>query len=122
MKNVKVTPQEQHFWQCLDKLLDKSHIVIERQQGSCHPLYHDMVYPLDYGFLAGTTSSDGECIDVWVGHQNNLGLTAVVCTVDLANCDTECKLVVDCSVDEINAINHFYNDWPDTAAYIIYRK
>lgn len=55
------------FWCKLDELVQSGDLVIDRPQGSAHPRYPDIIYPLDYGYLAGTTAADGEGIDVWVG-------------------------------------------------------
>ena len=71
------------FWQRLDALLERSQIVIDRPKGSTHPRFSDIVYALDYGYLAGTTSTDGEGIDVWLGSDAEQKLDAVICTVDL---------------------------------------
>ena len=55
------------FWQRLDSLLERSKIVIDRPRGSHHPRFPEIVYVLDYGYLDGTSSNDGEGIDVWLG-------------------------------------------------------
>ena len=52
-----VTPDE--FWVYLDRMVGTSRIVIDRPRGSAHPHYPDLVYPLDYGYLDGTTTVDG---------------------------------------------------------------
>ena len=52
------------FWRALDALVAGSEIVIDRPRGSAHPRYPDVIYPLDYGYLAGTRAADGDGIDV----------------------------------------------------------
>lgn len=52
------------FWEALDVLLAGGEIVIDRPKGSAHPRYPHMIYPLDYGYLAGSASMDGGGIDV----------------------------------------------------------
>jgi predicted acetyltransferase len=47
------------FWQALDKLVSDSEIVIDRPKGSAHPRYPEFIYPLEYGYLKGTTAMDG---------------------------------------------------------------
>ena len=99
------------FWEYLDRLVDASEVVIDRPKGSSHPEHADMVYPLDYGYLAGTTSSDGAGIDVWVGsagikHQ----AAAVLCTVDLIKRDTEIKILMGCTEDEMVTVANFINE------------
>ncbi len=55
------------FWDFLDNLVASHTLVIDRPKGSQHPRYSDLVYPLDYGYLEGTTAIDGGGIDVWLG-------------------------------------------------------
>ena len=43
--------EDSSFWQCLDELLIQSKIIIDRPKGSAHPLYSQIVYELDYGYL-----------------------------------------------------------------------
>jgi inorganic pyrophosphatase len=55
------------FWSLVDQLADQHTLIIDRPKGSAHPRYPDHIYPLDYGYLEGTTAGDGDGIDVWVG-------------------------------------------------------
>ena len=110
------------FWQRLDELLSSKKIVIDRPKGSRHPRFSEIVYQLDYGYLDGTTSADGEGVDVWLGSEPERGLNAVICTVDLDKGDAEMKLMVGCTDDEMQYIEDFYNTWPDMGGYIIKRK
>jgi hypothetical protein len=52
------------FWTHLDRLIATSRIVIDRPKGTPHPHYPDVIYPVDYGYLDGTTTIDGGEIDV----------------------------------------------------------
>jgi inorganic pyrophosphatase len=76
------------FWQALDVLADEHELVIDRPRGSVHPRYSEYVYPLDYGYLRGTSSSDGGGIDVWRG-SSAAGVVAVMVTVDMVKRDSE---------------------------------
>lgn len=100
------------FWSHLQKLVESSQIVIDRPKGSAHPKYPDMVYPVDYGYLAGTTSSDGGGIDVWMGSlkPSSNEVCAVLCTVDLIKRDSELKILLNCNEDEMITIAQFVND------------
>ncbi len=93
-----------NFWQFLDRLVASSALVIDRPKGSAHPHYPEVIYPLDYGYLEGTTSADGGGIDVWVGSSGRGRLNAILCTVDLLKRDAEIKLLLGCTEDEIQAI------------------
>ena len=89
----------QDFWQALDKLVAESNIVIDRPKGSRHPKYPDCVYPVDYGYLEGTTAMDGGGIDIWRGTDGDY-IDAVICTVDLIKRDSEIKILIGCSESE----------------------
>ena len=109
------------FWQRLDELLASKNIVIDRPKGSRHPRFSEIVYELDYGYLDGTSSNDGEGVDVWLGSDVERALDAVICTVDLDRGDAEMKLMVGCSEEEKAYIEDFYNSWPKMGAQIIRR-
>lgn len=40
-------------------------VLVDRPLGSSHPM-HGFLYPLNYGFLPGTVSGDGEAIDAYI--------------------------------------------------------
>jgi inorganic pyrophosphatase len=108
----------QDFWDYLDKLVDSHPLVIERPVGSRHPRYPEVVYPLDYGYLEGTTSIDKGGIDVWLGTKDRESckrakinsVQAVICSVDLKKNDVEIKIVLNCRESEIQTILAFQND------------
>ena len=68
-----------------------------------------MIYPLDYGYLEGTTSVDGGGLDVWAGSLSPKKLTALVITIDLLKRDIEIKLLLGCTFDEQQQILDFLN-------------
>ncbi len=96
------------FWAILDQLAE-GEIVIDRPRGSEHPRQPGMIYPLDYGYLAGTTASDGDGIDVWLGSLAERGVTGVACTADAAKRDAEIKLLLGCTAEEMAAVQRFLN-------------
>jgi len=98
------------FWQTLDKLAAESEIVIDRPKGSAHPSYPDFVYPLDYGYLKGTSSSDGGGIDVWRGSGPTGEIDAVMCIVDLMKRDSEIKILVGCTEEEKTILYRVHNE------------
>ncbi len=89
------------FWSYLDRLVAESRLVIDRPKGSRHPRFPDLAYPLDYGYLEGTTSGDGAGIDFWMGASGGQDLSAVLVTVDLAKRDAEIKLILGCTEAEL---------------------
>lgn len=97
------------FWSILEQMTERCEIVIDRPKGSRHPVWKDLVYPLDYGYLAGTASMDGEGIDVWVGTAREKRLRGVICTADALKRDSEIKLLFACTDEELEQICRFTN-------------
>ncbi|MCJ7550562.1 MAG: inorganic pyrophosphatase [Anaerolineae bacterium] len=97
-----------------------SEVVLDRPQGSRHPRHPAIVYPLDYGYLKNTRSGDGDGTDVWVGNGSQREITGIVCSVDVAQRDTEIKILLGCTPDDINIIADFHNRG-DQAAIVIRR-
>ena len=110
-----------HFWAMLGKLVSAAEIVIDRPKGTAHPRYPDLIYPLDYGYLAGTHSGDGAGVDVWVGSLPGKEITGVIVSVDAQKRDAEIKVLVACTPEEAQLVNAFHNDG-DQAAMLIERE
>jgi inorganic pyrophosphatase len=106
------------FWQYLDELADGSQLVVDRPQGTTHPRFPGQPYPLDYGYLEGTTSIDGGGVDVWVGSQGAVRITGIVCTVDLFKRDGEMKLLFGCTSEDVQIILDFVKCESMRAIYI----
>ena len=98
------------FWERLTRLLEESELVIDRPKGSDHPAYPQCIYPLDYGYLKGTSGGDGNEVDVWRGSFQTKSLDAIACTVDILKRDTEIKLLVGCTDDEIDRVEKFHDN------------
>ena len=111
------------FWSHLDTLVAGHPIVIDRPRGSAHPRYPDFIYPLDYGYLSGTSTADGGGIDVWLGSLDGeeRRVTAAICTVDLVKQDTEVKLLINCTSDEAALAYATLNTGP-MAAILLHRS
>jgi inorganic pyrophosphatase len=71
-------------------------VTVDRPLGSRHPRYGDIVYPVNYGSVAGTVAADGEPIDAYVlGVDVPLAeFSGVVVGLVLRRDDVEDKLVV----------------------------
>ena len=94
-------------------------ILIDRPKGSAHPRYPEVIYPLDYGYIENTRSSDGGGIDVWLGSLNTNQtrtereiLTGILCTFDTLKRDAEIKLLIGCTQEEIEIILNFHGEMP----------
>ena len=105
------------FWHAMTDLIATGSILIDRPKGSTHPRYGEAIYPLDYGYLENTTSSDGGGIDVWLGslstikeNANAKMLTGILCTFDTLKRDAEIKLLIGCDEVDIPVIREFHKE------------
>ena len=107
------------FWRYLDQLVANCPIKVDRPKHSHHPRFPEVIYPLDYGYLDDTTSSDGAELDVWLGSEGR-EVVGVACCVDRYKRDVEIKVLLGCNSAEMGTIFHFHNDG-DQAATLIKR-
>ena len=99
----------EEFWESLDSLIASGKIIIDRPRGSTHPRFPECRYEVDYGYIEDTTSMDGGGIDLWLGSLVDKKLNAIICTVDLMKKDSEIKLLIGCSDEEMKLIYEFHN-------------
>lgn len=112
---------EDEFWEFMEKLVSSTSIIIDRPKGSSHPRFPELTYPLDYGYLKDTKSTDGGGIDVWLGSQTPQKIDGFIATVDLQKMDSEIKFVIGCSESEMHAIQNFHKSHK-MRAILIQRK
>jgi inorganic pyrophosphatase len=98
---------DEKYWQTMQALLSNTQLVVDRPRGRAHPRYPELVYPLDYGYLDGTTAADGQGIDVWIGTSGSRILTGILCTFDIVKRDAEIKLLAGCSRRDVETILRF---------------
>ena len=98
------------FWKAIDTLVSSGKIVIDRPKGSFHPRFPNIEYKVDYGYIENTSSMDGDGIDVWLGSLADKKVNAIICTVDLMKKDSEIKLLIGCTEEEMNTVYKFHND------------
>lgn len=110
-------PEKNDFWSVLQELADGADIRVDRPGGTAHPKFPEFIYPLDYGYLEGTVSGDGQGIDVWVGDGGSQVVGAFV-TADPYKRDVELKLLLGCGEQEIKAIHAFYENQPQKVLYV----
>jgi inorganic pyrophosphatase len=106
------------YWDALDRLVREHAIVIDRRKGSAHPRYPAVIYPLDYGFLAHTTTIDGGGIDIFVGSLSSNLIQGIVCTVDSLKNDAEVKIMYNCTEAEIATALEFLNNGCMSALFV----
>ena len=98
-----------YFWQKLDTLVLSSTLVIERKQNTTHPKYPNLVYPVDYGYLKDTHSSDNAEIDCFVGKHGYSHVDTIMIAVDVLKKDIEVKVLLGCTKADEEKILHFLN-------------
>jgi hypothetical protein len=99
-------------WTGWDALIKRQGITLDRPKYTRHPVYPDIVYPIDYGFVNGTMGGDGDEIDIFVGSAPPI-LVALIHTADLRKGDREVKLLYGCSPEEIYLVHGFINFAPE---------
>ncbi|NLC34471.1 MAG: Inorganic pyrophosphatase [Erysipelothrix sp.] len=107
------------FWQKLDTIYLSSELVIDKPKGYVHPLYANLIYPVDYGYLKDTLSFN-EGISTNRGTGNN-GLQHLIITGDILKKDIEVKLLVNCVETEVREILTFLNQTDLQKAVLITR-
>ena len=101
---------DKDFWKAVDALVSSGEIVIDRPKGSVHPRFPSIKYEVNYGYIENTSSMDGSGIDVWRGSLPSDEVNAIICTVDLMKKDSEIKLLIGCTEEEIDTVYKFHND------------
>lgn len=100
------------YWEALDALIEKNGIEIDRPKGTAHPRFPDLIYRVDYGFIPGTSASDGQGIDVFRGSGNEKCVVGILCTLDSIKKDAEVKVLYSCTDEDIDAILTMLTDPP----------
>jgi len=113
-----LSTSDPEFWQLLDRLVSRNRLVLDRPKGAEHPRFPGQQYPLDYGYLEGTTTVDGGGIDIWIGTNGPARVTGVLCTVDLVKQDTELKILLGCTSWDVEQILLFINGKDMRALYL----
>ncbi|MCX6647801.1 MAG: inorganic pyrophosphatase [Candidatus Bathyarchaeota archaeon] len=109
------------FWVNLDRLVAESRVIVDNPRGTHDGDSSTFVYPVDYGYLEGTSSMDGEGIDVFVGSDPGQMVDAIVCTVDLVKRDSEIKVLIGCTEEEKQAIMGLYEVFPPMCGVLVRR-
>ena len=110
-----------YFWQKLDSLFFSSSVVIERPKGTQHPKYEDIFYPVDYGYLTDTVSSDKAQIDVFFGSDSSKKINSIAVSTDILKRDCEIKLLIGCTQSEEADVMHMLNEGENQKAILVRR-
>ena len=110
------------FWEYLNKLVSENEIIIDRPKGTRHPKFNNLVYELDYGYIKNTKAMDGGGIDVFKGSLHNKNVNKIICTVDLLKKDIEIKILIGCTISEIEKVYIFLNNSEYMRVLLIEKK
>ncbi|MCR5373489.1 MAG: Inorganic pyrophosphatase [Solobacterium sp.] len=97
------------FWQKVDTLFLLGRVNIEKHKGDTHPIYANMIYPVDYGHLNETLSITDKGLSVYVGTRRPATVTSLIVAVDILEKSMDVKMLVGCTEEETNDILHFLN-------------
>lgn len=97
-----MTSMNESFFKSLDELVAAQGCSVDRPKGSRHPRYPEYIYPLDYGYINGTTSTDKAGIDAWIG-SGPKRVTGIIVTFDPVKKDSEMKVCIGCDDQELKA-------------------
>ncbi len=100
--------KDQFPWKRWEKIIHSNGIKLDRPKKTPHPSYRDIIYPMDYGFIRNTLSSDGSGVDVFVG-TGRARLVGMIVTCDYRQGDREIKFLWSCLPAEIYLVNGFIN-------------
>jgi inorganic pyrophosphatase len=107
------------FWEYLGKLVRENEIVIDRPKGTRHPKFGNMVYELDYGYIKNTKAMDGNEIDIFKGSLHNKNVNKIICIIDLLKKDIEIKVLIGCTISEVEKVYNFLNNSEYMKALVI---
>ncbi|MEY8380091.1 Inorganic pyrophosphatase [Erysipelotrichaceae bacterium NYU-BL-E8] len=96
-------------------------LVIDRPKNSAHPDYPNMIYPVDYGYLKDTLSSDQEPIDAFKGTIRTNQVTQIAVAADILKKDCEVKLLIGCTEEETLDVMKMLNGTEFRKAILIRR-
>lgn len=107
-KVLDTAENDQFDWAAWEATILANGITIDRPHRTAHPRFPAIIYPINYGYINGTESTDGEEVDVFVGSAQN-GLVGLLITTDHRKGDREIKLLYNCTPEEIYLCHGFIN-------------
>jgi len=109
MTNVYASLLQRKFpWERWEQLILTEGVRLDRPKHTPHPRYPEIIYPMDYGFICNTTSSDHAEVDVFVGSGKDC-LVGMIVTNDYRQGDQEIKFLWRCLPFEIYLAYGFIN-------------
>lgn len=110
-----------YFWQKLDTLYLSSGYQITRKKGDVHPHFHNLIYPVDYGYVVDTKSFEKDGVSLYAGSGNRNEISALVVAADILSKELDVKVLVGCNAEEVDKVLRFLNQ-TDYQKTIIIRR
>lgn len=98
-----------YFWQKVDTLFLSSGVTLFRKKGDVHPVFANLIYPTDYGYVNDTNSVSGDGVSVYAGTGNRSIITALIVAADILAKELDVKVLVGCSEQETDDVLRFLN-------------
>ncbi len=98
-----------YFWQKVESLFLSSGYKQTRKKGDVHPVFKNLIYPTDYGYLKDTKCTSGSGVSVYAGSGNRSRISALVVAVDILERELDVKVLIGCSEEEVSEVLHFLN-------------
>ncbi|WP_022834516.1 hypothetical protein [Salisaeta longa] len=98
-------------WTAWERLITRHGLTIDRPKHAPHPEHPSIIYPLNYGYVNGTHSTDGEPVDCFVGDAPT-GLVGLIWTTNYRTGCREAKLLYRCTPADVYTAHGFINYAP----------
>jgi len=109
-----------YFWQKIDSLCLTGDIKITYPKGSSHQVYHNIIYPVDFGSLF-VLNDDGDGIKCFKGTAGS-ECRSVAISANLLDKNVVVKLLIGCTEEEEELILEFLNQTDQQKAVLIRRE
>lgn len=106
------------YFEKLEGIIKSNGYTIDRPKGKSHPRFPELIYPIDYGYINGTQSQDGQGIDLFLGTGDNLGVVGIICAFDDVKHDSEIKVLYNCTEDDITTAMKMMSHSPMTGLLV----
>ena len=98
-----------YFWQKVDTLFLSSGFCQTRKKGDIHPVFKNLIYPTDYGYIRDTNSVSGEGVSVYAGSGDRNTITALVVAADILAKELDVKVLIGCTEEQVEEVLRFLN-------------
>ena len=98
-----------YFWQKVDTLFLASGFCQTRKKGDIHPVFKNLIYPTDYGYVPDTNSVSGDGVSVYAGSGDRSTITALVVAADILAKELDVKILIGCTEEQVEDVLRFLN-------------